>query len=225
MIPYRQKDWLPAIDLVRKYRRRGRWASWWGWAGVAVASSAVRAQPAWPPDHDEPALRGEAPAAAPLAIRVDDPAAAVVEVGRLRGLAGVGVGRYASGQLPDATVTSVGLLRPLPLHGLFAAASVDPAPWLSIYAYAGAERLAGQVTAGAASNDGCAVVGGSCTGATGSTGLISAGTWLELMRWRTAALRAGVQYSYMQRRLQSIAGIAPLVDHHQVFASLRLAAN
>ncbi len=58
-----------------------------------------------------------------------------------QGMAGDGIGRYGTSQLPDATVRPTGKLEPLrSYHALFGV-ETHPAPKLDVYAYAGGEYV------------------------------------------------------------------------------------
>ena len=72
-------------------------------------------------------------------------------------LYGNGIGRYASGQLPDVTVAPNGALRPVAALQTMVGAVAHAAPGLEIYAYAGLERDRSNystVTNGVANNTG-----------------------------------------------------------------------
>jgi hypothetical protein len=56
-------------------------------------------------------------------------------------LAGIGIGRYGSAQLPDATVSASGAPKPLPKLAALAGLVGHPVPSIDLYGYVGTEQV------------------------------------------------------------------------------------
>ena len=145
------------------------------------------------------------------------------EVG-LNGLYGRGIGRYGSGQLPDATVNERGEIVPIrAAHGLVTL-DIHPQGQLDVYVYGGAEhayRTAGVNTAGRGvgygspllNNTGCDVealpvsatasASGACNADTRSLYEGTGGFWYRFYRGNRGTVQWGVQYSYVTRNTWS----------------------
>lgn len=127
-------------------------------------------------------------------------------------LAGRGIGRYGSGQLSDATFNPDGSLKAIPEVMFLGGATVHATPWLDFYAYGGMEKefttlsTVGATTIGIGNpakidNTGCFVIGGTCNGNTRDVWEITGGFWDKIYSGAFGSVRAGVQYSYIQRDL------------------------
>jgi hypothetical protein len=62
------------------------------------------------------------------------------------GIVGSGIGRHASGQMPDVTLAPDGTIEPLGAWHLLAGVEAHPAPKLDLYAYFGREHTGQQVS-------------------------------------------------------------------------------
>ncbi len=131
------------------------------------------------------------------------------------GAAGEGIGRYASGQLPDATISPNGSPRPIPeVSALFGLVYHPTKAW-DLYAYTGTEQEAKTswnyykgktVTAYGYGNGyyvdtGCFTEGSTaaCSGQT--RGLVhgTLGGWWRFMHGDYGTLEVGAQYEYIRR--------------------------
>jgi hypothetical protein len=126
-------------------------------------------------------------------------------------LAGRGIGRYGSGQLIDATFNADGSLRAIPEIMFLGGATFHATPWLDFYAYGGMERqnatfIATSATTqvgigfpGAINNTGCFIIGGTCTAQTHDVWEVTGGFWDTVYSGAFGQVRAGMQYSFVQR--------------------------
>ena len=135
------------------------------------------------------------------------------------GIVGHGIGRYTSSQLPDATITGNGALKPLGGSAALVGAVLHATPSIDLYAFGGFEQverdygsngilsgtgtggLVGYGAPGGVNNYGCNVEGGTCTGATHRIFQVTGGMWDKLYRGSYGEVRVGLQYSYTQREL------------------------
>ena len=128
------------------------------------------------------------------------------------GIVGRGIGRYTSSQLPDATITGNGALKPLGGAAALVGAIVHATPSIDVYAFAGFEQVnrdygtsagtfVGYGAPGGVNNYGCNVEGGTCTGATHRIFQVTGGMWDKLYKGSYGEVRVGLQYSYTQRDL------------------------
>ncbi len=139
----------------------------------------------------------------------------------LRGsiLAGYGIGRYGSGQLPDSVLSQSGA--PVPLPGLSALVGVvgHPVPTVDLYGYVGTEQTARRSFTEAGkgygygsplySNAGC-YTELSTAGCTANTsGLVEGtlGAWWRILHGGYGTAQVGAQYAYVRRDV--FAGLAP----------------
>lgn len=125
---------------------------------------------------------------------------------QLSGLIGQGVGRYASGQLPDATFSQQGQIAPLSEYSILGGFVGHPTPMIDVYAYGGAEGAMSKPygTNGGYGNPnfalgGCNVELGSCSANT--SGLLegTVGAWWRMIRSDYGTLQVGAQYEYINR--------------------------
>ncbi len=132
-----------------------------------------------------------------------------------RALAGYGIGRYGSGQLPDATVGRDGAPDPLPeVQALFGIIG-HPRPDIDLYGYAGTEQIGAKYfnAAGKAygygnplySNAGCDVElsTATCTGNTSGITQGTVGAWWRFLHGDAGTVEVGGQYSYTRRTIFS----------------------
>lgn len=129
------------------------------------------------------------------------------------GMIGRGIGRYNSSQLPDATITGNGALKPLGGAAALVGGVYHVTPSIDLYAFGGLEQVnreysqnglggfVGYGAPGGVNNYGCNVEGGTCQGQTHRIFQITGGMWDKLYRGSYGEVRVGVQYSYTQRQL------------------------
>ena len=157
---------------------------------------------------------------------------------QISGLAGRGIGRYGSAQLPDATFDPSGRIQPINEVDLLAGVTVHPTPMVDVYLFAGSERESAQsfdlaTSSGAITaygygnplyaNGGCMTetAGGTCVG---NTRLVEQGTlgfWHRIYLGAFGKFQWGLQYSYTQRNAFSGAGGTPIANESMAFASIR----
>jgi hypothetical protein len=153
-------------------------------------------------------------------------------------LAGYGVGRYGTGQLPDATFKPNG--SPAPLREIIVMAGLIGHPTKSVDAYvlAGTEQIGhSSFTAGSGKtlagygygtplvvNTGCDIeldASSTCNAQTRALDEISVGGWWRFLHGGFGTLQAGAQYSYVKKIAFSGVGGRPSTDENMVFFSLR----
>jgi len=144
----------------------------------------------------------------------------------INGLWGIGIGRYGSGQLPDATVRPNGAISPI--RGAHALVSIEthPSRRFDLYVYGGAEydarnsSVVGVAGEGYGSNlfnvSGCGTeanptnnftpAAGTCNADTRALYQGSAGFWHRFYQGPYGAFQWGLQYSYTTRAIWSGAG-------------------
>jgi hypothetical protein len=156
------------------------------------------------------------------------------------GLAGKGIGRYGSAQLPDATLEPNGTFSPLKgyqaLFGLF----YKPVPSLQIYAYAGREKVSADyfdetVTTGSTStiygygygnplynNTGCYILGSSkCVANAQEADEVTGGFWWKYYKGELGNLQLGLQVAYNQVDAFGGVGGAPSTNVFETMVSFR----
>jgi len=131
-------------------------------------------------------------------------------------LSGHGIGSYASGSLPDATIGLNGRLVAIPETIYMMGATLHATPCLDLYVYGGQERQSrkyfqvGNSFFGYgvpnANNVGCSVENGTCAGNTNNLWQVTAGLWNKFYKGSYGDLRGGLQYSYTHRKLFSGTG-------------------
>ena len=148
---------------------------------------------------------------------------------QLSGLAGHGIGRYGSGQLPDATFSASGEIKPISetigLAGITLHATRD----LDLWAFGGEEhddRAAyGSNGYGNAlyNNTGCETQGSTlpCTGNTRLLTELSTGFWRRFYTGPWGQVRFGLQYSYINRNAFTGIGGAPTAHENMLYTSFR----
>lgn len=166
------------------------------------------------------------------------------------GLWGAGIGRYGSGQLPDATIRPGGQIVPIrAAHGLLSL-ETHPAHSLDIYGYGGAEyeyRTSFTTTKAVgygsplANNAGCtteelptgpfAPASGTCVGDTRVLWMGALGFWYKFLQGNYGTFQWGIQYTYLTRETWSgltptgspagTPGLAPTAIDPMLFTSFR----
>ncbi len=155
------------------------------------------------------------------------------------GLAGSGIGRYGTSQLPDATVGSHGQPVPIPEWDVLVGLVGHPSPAVDIYGYLGTEQVisprsfdaenAGKLTGYGYgnplyNNTGCEVELAPASECTANTsGLVEGtiGTWYKFVRGAWGTMQVGAQYSYVHRSVFQGVGRTPQTDDNLVFLSFR----
>ncbi len=153
-------------------------------------------------------------------------------------LAGKGIGRYGSAQLPDAVIGANGKPDPLPeteaLVGLVAHATRD----VDVYAYGGTEQIGRAFFDTAAkgkttpygygnplyANDTCDEELGPAAGCVGNTSGVVQGTigaWWKFEKGPWGTMQIGPQYSYTHRSIYQGIGPTPKTDDNMLFLSFR----
>ena len=148
-------------------------------------------------------------------------------------LAGYGIGRYASGQMPDATIAANGAPAPLPEVEALVGLIAKPAPMIDLYSYVGTEQIrrysfsVGKTQYGYGnllySNAGCNVELSPLACTANTSGIVQGtlGGWWRVLRSGYGTLQAGAQYSYTRRSIFAGVGGSPVTDDNMVFFSLR----
>jgi hypothetical protein len=153
-------------------------------------------------------------------------------------LAGEGIGRYGSAQLPDAVVGANGSPVALPEVEALIGLVGHPDPSLDIYGYAGTEQVSAKYfsadvkgkTTGFGygsplyANTTCDVELGSSSGCVGNTSGIIQGTvggWWRFVHGEYGTMQIGAQYSYTHRSVFQGIGPTPKTDENIVMLSFR----
>ena len=145
------------------------------------------------------------------------------------GLTGKGIGRYGSGQLPDATFNTVGHIEPIEETIALVGGIVHATKDLDLWAYGGEEhdnRTAyGAIGYGnpAAVNTGCNIQASTlpCSGNTRLLEELSTGFWQKFYTGPWGQIRVGLQYSYIERNAFSGVGGAPQAHENMLYTSFR----
>ncbi len=166
------------------------------------------------------------------------------------GLVGQGIGRYGSGQLPDATINQNGTPIPIPEVEVLTGLVYHPTKAFDLYAYVGAEQEAKRsfnenirsvrypfgYGNGLYNDTGCNIEGSSSSTCSGQTrGLIegSLGGWWRFMHGNWGTLEAGAQWEYFRKEAFSgtststvgkktvTASVSPTTDDNMVLFSFR----
>jgi hypothetical protein len=148
-------------------------------------------------------------------------------------LYGSGIGRYGSGQLPDATYKSNGVLQPLNEDMEMLGLTLHATQALDIYVYGGREHedsswfKANGTNAGYGNpnftNTGCFAFTSTagCTGNIQTTEQITVGFWDKMYNGSYGSFRIGLQYSYTYDKAFTGVGGAPHTDDNMIFTSFR----
>jgi hypothetical protein len=158
---------------------------------------------------------------------------------QVSGLAGVGIGRYGTVGLPDATIGPDG--KPVPLREWMALAGImsHPTPQIDLYAYIGSDQTnasywntysKGKVSKAYGFgnplyvNTSCNVELGSSADCTGTTKAVTQGTvgaWWKFLKGSYGTMQVGAQYSYTRRMAFQGVGPTPQTDDNMVFLAFR----
>ena len=145
------------------------------------------------------------------------------------GLTGKGVGRYGSGQLPDATFNTNGHIEPIAETIALVGGIVHVNKDLDLWAYGGEEhenRTAyGTIGYGnpAAVDTGCNIENSAlpCSGNTRLLEELSTGFWRKFYTGPWGQIRIGLQYSYVERNAFSGVGGSPQAHENMLYTSFR----
>ncbi len=151
------------------------------------------------------------------------------------GLVGDGIGRYGSGQLPDATIRPDGSVATIPAAQVLVGIVAKATPTLQIYVYGGGEqarRTAFDDAKGKAygygnlgyNNSGCDLLTGTaatCVANTQSLRQLVVGDWWKVYQGVIGNFQIGLQYSYTDRKAFSGVGGAPSTSINMGFISFR----
>ena len=152
-------------------------------------------------------------------------------------LAGTGIGRYGSSQLPDATVNPATLgLQAIRGYQALVGFTVRPAPAWTLYAFLGKEQVDSQayiVTAGANTygygygnalfvNTGCETEGvGTCAANTSNIASGTVGGWWKAYQGTLGNLQIGVTDTYIKRHIFAGVGGDPTTNINIADVSFR----
>lgn len=166
----------------------------------------------------------------------------VVDLG-LSGLAGVGIGRYGTAGLADATIGADTALKPIKAVQTLLSVETHPTSQLDVYGYGGVEYadrtsfVAGGKGVGYGSPlnnvSGCfsealptgpfAPASGTCSADTRSFYQGNLGFWYRFYKGASGTVQWGMQYSYTKRNAWSGTGLAgePTGNDNMIFTSFR----
>ncbi|HEY4306651.1 MAG TPA: hypothetical protein VGM82_19435 [Gemmatimonadaceae bacterium] len=165
----------------------------------------------------------------------------VVDIG-LSGMGGVGIGRYGTTQLSDATIGSDRALKPIKGAHLLLSIEAHPTPMLDVYGYGGteyADRTTYLTTAGKGvgygsplnNNAGCeteavptgpfAPASGACAADTRNFLQGNLGFWYRFYKGASGTVQWGMQYSYTKKDAWIGTGGEPVGTDNMIFTSLR----
>jgi hypothetical protein len=147
-------------------------------------------------------------------------------------LAGAGIGRYGSAQLPDVAVEPSGNFAPIPEIQALVGLVGHPNDEWDVYLYGGTEQ-AGRTSFAANGqgfgygsplydNRGCLTEGSTvCAANTSGIWQLTSGAWYKIYNGSVGILQAGAQYSYTRRDIFPGVGGGPGTDQNVFMASLR----
>ena len=148
-------------------------------------------------------------------------------------LAGYGIGRYGSAQLPDATIGRDGAPRPLPEISLLAGLIGHPTSSVDIYGYGGTEQVSRRSFASGGKgygygsplyvNTGCYVELSASPCQANTSGVVegTVGAWWRFLKGNYGTAQVGAQYEYLRRQVFSGVGGSKGTDDNVVLISLR----
>lgn len=153
---------------------------------------------------------------------------------QISALAGDGIGRYGSSQLPDVTVKPNGAFQTIPEVQALAGFVLKPNSLWTIYLYGGLEQAqrTSDDTGGKGygygsalyNNSGCDLTSGTaatCVANTRQIQQVAAGFWWKYYQGPIGNLQFGLQESYTKRNTFSGVGGDPSTDINMVFISFR----
>ncbi len=155
------------------------------------------------------------------------------------GIIGRGIGRYGASQLPDATISPSGQLKPIAEDAFLFGGTVHLGKSLDVYAFGGEERerktayTVGTVFNGVGNpnydNTGCETEGATnCVGNNHYVEQITGGFWDRPYVGKFGKVQFGVQYSYTERHAFSGYGVTgasgnatPVARENMILTSVR----
>lgn len=155
---------------------------------------------------------------------------------QLSGLAGSGIGRYGTTQLPDVTVKPDGSLATVQAVQALAGLTFKPNAAWTWYLYGGTEQASRTSFTNAAgttgygygsglyNNSGCESLTGTastCVANTKSIEQVAGGFWWKYYRGRIGNMQLGLQGSYTRRDTFAGVGGSPTTDMTAMFVSFR----
>jgi hypothetical protein len=156
---------------------------------------------------------------------------------QLSGLAGRGIGRYGTSQLPDVTYNAQGKESPLPGYEALAGLVGHVTPDVDLYAYFGVEHVSARYgdTGTAAkpvafgygnplyNNTGCETeLSTVCAANTSGTAELTFGEWWKFVHSKEyGTMQVGTQYSYERRYVFQGEGPTPKTDENLFYVSFR----
>jgi hypothetical protein len=149
-------------------------------------------------------------------------------------MAGNGIGRYGSTQMPDVTARPDGTLQAIPETMWLAGGTFHANKDWDFYVFGGSEdarsktynlsstSAVGYGTLPGSNNAGCVVEGGTCSALNKSVDQITGGLWWKFYQGSYGRAQWGMQYSYTERKAFADAvGIAPQAKENMIFTSFR----
>jgi hypothetical protein len=148
-------------------------------------------------------------------------------------LAGVGISRYGTSLLPDATVGPSGQVVPLPEVQALIGLVGHPIPSVDLYSYIGTEQIQAKFSTVNGinfgygnpnfSNAGCSIELSTATCTADTSGITQGtlGAWWRFYQGNFGTAQVGAQYSYTRRAIFRGVGGAPTTDENIVMLSLR----
>jgi hypothetical protein len=151
-------------------------------------------------------------------------------------LAGKGIGRYGSAQLPDVTLRPNGTLAAISEYQALVGLNYRPTPRWTVYGYAGIEHATAAsytttvkgvpVAYGYGNslydNSGCLTLGSTlCAANTRSVEQATMGAWWKYYEGELGNLQLGIQGSYTRRRIFAGAGGSPNTNMTMGMVSFR----
>lgn len=153
---------------------------------------------------------------------------------QVSGLAGRGVGRYGSVQLPDVTTTANGTLAAVTTVEVLAGLTAHPNEHWDLYLYSGFEETQKTYSDSGSNHFGygnpqydnsqCSVEGASsthCVGNTRAVGQITGGAWWKFYKGSYGMMEAGLQDSYSKRYVFDGIGGGPTANENITMVSFR----
>ena len=153
---------------------------------------------------------------------------------RVSGMAGYGIGRYGTSQLPDAVIRPDGSPQPLPEFQLMGGFEGTPMKSLDVYAYAGTEQVgrysfaANNRAYGYGSpfyvNTGCGVELSTATCTANTSGIVGGtlGLAYRFLSGPFGTAQVGAQYEYWRRAIfPGVGGASKGSDENEVLINLR----
>lgn len=164
----------------------------------------------------------------------------VVDIG-LSGLGGVGIGRYGTTQLPDATIDTDNSLKPIKAAHALLSIETHPSTQLDVYGYGGVEyadrtaftsagkgvgygsplnTVSGCMTEAAPTGN-YAPASGTCAADTRNFYQGNLGFWYRFYKGASGTVQWGMQYSYTKKNAWAGVGGEPTGSENMLFSSFR----